>query len=243
MTEQSAEQTKKAKESADKVTANSSMMDAISKTSGIDQNGEPSDGQGDGSMGSLLEIARAARHEPKDWRTELMDFATGMDRGERVSTFARVNRRGNTDGVIRPGHKFALKPRIGVILDTSGSMWDELPTLMVELEALSDSGYSFDVICCDGDVYGPQHFDAGEFDWEELRLDGGGGSNMHAPFERLKEMCPEVDAIVFCTDGMIIWPKPDILGELPPSLLVCTTRRYLKGCTNRGFAKGIYMEC
>ena len=221
------EQQAQAKQATMDAVADGSMMDAIKQANGMDD-GDPSKGQGSNTMGSMLDAARANRQPYVDWRLELADFCGSSKTDEKVSTYSRVCRR-PIEGLIRPGKKRVGKPRVGVILDTSGSMYCELPKLMVELEAMSDDGFSFDVLCTDGDVYGPYSFNGGEFDYRDLPLEGGGGSNMEPAFEQAVDY--DVDAWVFCTDGCIQWPSKDLLAQLPPCLLieVDRTRKSDKG--------------
>ena len=210
------EQQQQAKDNTDKALAEGSIMEAIKASADLD---EKEDGQCSEHMGAMLDAARANRKPFVDWRLELQDFCGSSKTSERTSTYSRVCRR-PVPGLIRPGKKREGKPHIGVILDTSGSMYHQLPKVMVELEAMSADGFSFDVVCTDGEVYGPFPFGAGEFDYRDLPLKGGGGSNMTPAFETVRGHCPDADAIVFVTDGFIEWPKPELLAQLPPCMLI-----------------------
>jgi predicted metal-dependent peptidase len=210
------DKTAEAQATADGAHADTSIMDAMKKAQGLEGEG---DGQGDTSMGGLLDQARNNRHKARDWRDELSEFMGSVKDGDRVSTYSRITRR-PIPNIIRAGKRRVGSPHIAVILDTSGSMYRDLPKVMVELEVMSDDGYTFDVVCCDGGVTGPHHFDAHEFDHSALPLEGGGGSNMRPAFDRVHEMCPDADAMVFCTDGCIEWPKRSVLDQLPPCILV-----------------------
>jgi predicted metal-dependent peptidase len=207
-----ADQVKEAADFIETVEAHSGVMDAFDK----DNEGEKT--QGSNNLGDLLKRARDNRHKAQDWRDELLSFA-GSKPNERISTYAKLPRREGV-GYIKAGKRKTAQPHIGVIVDTSGSMYHDLPKIMVELEFMSESGYTFDVVCCDGDVYGPYSFDRHEFDYRELPLEGGGGSNMEVAFEKIKEHCPDADALIFCTDGYIHWPSEKLLAELPPCILV-----------------------
>jgi len=212
------QQQAEAQAQAEKAMANASLMDGISKAAGLD---DPSgEGQGSSAMASMLQAARDARHKAKDWRTELDEFKGELRSGEQISTYSRVCRR-PIPGIIRPGKKREGEPRIGVIIDSSGSMYMDLPKIMVELEVMSDDGYAFDVICTDGEVYGPFSFDAHDFDYRSLPLKGGGGSDMVPAFEEMKALCPEVDAIIFCTDGGIDWPSEELVRSLEVPVILC----------------------
>ena len=100
-------------------------------------------------------------------------------------------------------------------------MYQDLPKVLVELEVMSDDGFTFDVICTDGEVYGPYYFNKHDFNYRDLPLRGGGGSNMVPAFEQLREHCPTCDAVIFCTDGCIQWPNKNLIDSLGvPTILV-----------------------
>jgi predicted metal-dependent peptidase len=226
----------KAREATEQALASATLMDAIKASNGLEN--DPSEGQGSNAMASMLEAARANRQPFVDWKLELQDFCGSARTDERTSTYSRVCRR-PVPNLIRPGKKREGKPHIGVILDTSGSMYTTLPKLMVELEAMSQDGFSFDVLCTDGKVYGPFAFASGDFDVRDLPLQGGGGSDMQPAFEKASELI-NVDALVFCTDGDVNWPSLDHLSQLPPCLLIETDRA--KKSTVLGFYKHLLMR-
>ena len=230
------QQQQQAREATEQALANATLMDAIKASNGLEN--DPSEGQGSNAMASMLEAARANRQPFVDWRLELQDFCGSARTDERSSTYSRVCRR-PVPNLIRPGKKREGKPHIGVILDTSGSMYCTLPKLMVELEAMSQDGFSFEILCTDGKVYGPYEFAAGDFDVRDLPLQGGGGSNMQPAFEKATEL-NGVDALVFCTDGDVNWPKPEQLSQLPPCLLIETDRA--KKSEVKGFYKHLLMR-
>ena len=227
MMEATAEQQQAAQQAADKAVADAIIMSEMKKSAGIDDD-EGSNGQGKDHLASMLDAARAGRYKAKDWRTELEEFTGTIREGTKVSTYNRPCRR-PIEGVIRPGHKKEGKPHIGVILDTSGSMYSKLPKVLAELEVMSDGGFTFEVICTDGDIYGPFSFEKHSFDYRDLPLQGGGGSNMVPAFEHLREHCPDCEAIVFCTDGDIQWPSKNMIDSLgAPAILVEFSQRKSK---------------
>lgn len=235
MNDASPQQQAKAREAAEQAVANGTIMDAIKASSDIDL--DSAEGRGNTYMAEALERARANRQAYVDWRLELADFCGSARTDERTSTYSRICRR-PVPGLIRPGKKREGKPHVGVILDTSGSMYMALPKLMVELEAMSQDGFSFTCLCSDGGVYGPFEFAAGEFDYRDLPLQGGGGSDMRPVFEKAMEF--ECDAMVFCTDGDIEWPSQERLSQLPPCLLVECDRA--KKSEVSGFFKHLIMR-
>ena len=208
-----------AKQATDKAMADASIMEGLEKAAGLD----PEDSMGSDNMGSMLESARNAKHKAKSWKDELDEIKGDLKSDERIGTYSRVCRR-PIEGLIRPGKKREGSPKVGIILDTSGSMYCDLPKAMAEFEVMSDDGFTFDVICTDGDVYGPYSFEQGEFDYRSLPLEGGGGSDMVPAFEKFKDHCPDCDALVFCTDGCISWPTQELINSLEIPVILCEFR-------------------
>ncbi|MCX8072837.1 MAG: VWA-like domain-containing protein [Candidatus Binatia bacterium] len=139
-------------------------------------------------------------------------FRYGMQlaHGRARRSFRRLSRR-PAPGILRPGW-VAPRPKTAVIIDTSGSMTDELLGIAVNeaqalvLRSLHSLGTrEVHLIACDADVHTSQRVDVrrlGEF------LRGGGGTDLRVAFDAaVKERC---DNIVVFTDGETPWP------ELPP---------------------------
>lgn len=169
---------------------------------------EPGSGQGIGSNGLDLELSRG-RRQPTDWSMELRHFV-GADSGfDYVDDWSKIHRK-FTGNMLYAGRQKKTRPHIGVILDTSGSMYTDLPDCIVELEALSAEGFSMDLITCDGSI-NSMSFESYEFMGADVPIRGGGGSDMAPAFEAMKKQF-DPECIVFITDCMVYWPdeKPDV---------------------------------
>ena len=103
------------------------------------------------------------------------------------------------------------KPRIAVVVDTSGSMTASLlNTAMSELKGvLRSTGVStgVPVIACDADV----HSDKTVFSISQVDLGGGGGTDMGVGLDHAAKIKPRPEVVVVMTDMMTPWPD-----ESPP---------------------------
>lgn len=167
-------------------------------------------GCGLGSRGMTLDLDLARENrEVDDYVTELRDFV-GADSGfDYVETWSKMDR-AYRGGMLNPGKIRQTRARLGIILDTSGSMRYQLPPCVVELEILSQEGYHIHLVCCDGEIW-KQDYEPGELDASEVVVKGGGGSDMAPAFEELERMAlasgEEMDYIIMISDCSIYWPK------------------------------------
>jgi len=154
----------------------------------------------------LLRSAEAILKPRVDWRSVLrakvgkavMDL-TARER----PTYHRPHRRqGALVNVLLPG-AYGLKPEVAVVIDTSGSMGErELGQALGELKALLRH-YRPTVYTVDAEVHAAQKV----FSLDQIRLLGGGGTDMGRGIERAVE--DGHDLVVVLTDGYTPWPdKP-----------------------------------
>ena len=121
------------------------------------------------------------------------------------------------------------RPAVAVVVDTSGSMSDAmLAQVLGEVSGLLASlGVGRDrlhVVCCDATAYEAQRV----FNAREVRLLGGGGTDMGAGLAATVALRPRPDLVVVLTDGHTPWPdRPpgsakvvvglmDPAGSVPP---------------------------
>ncbi|GII77466.1 hypothetical protein Sru01_24480 [Sphaerisporangium rufum] len=155
--------------------------------------------------------AEEAFHPPQPWRellgAAIRSAASGPGVGEDY-TYGRPSRRSaGLPGVVLPSLR-RRPPRVGVVIDTSGSVSDaELGSALLEVAAILRSvGGRRDlvsVVSCDAAarVAGPLCRAEG------LTLVGGGGTDLRAGIAAALRARPRPDAVVVLTDGQTPWPR------------------------------------
>ncbi len=99
-------------------------------------------------------------------------------------------------------------PQVAMVLDTSGSMSDSmLAQALAEvsgvLRGLGIGRRHLRVVCCDATAYEAQRV----IDAHDVRLLGGGGTDMGAGLAAAAELRPRPDLILVLTDGHTPWPS------------------------------------
>ncbi|MCA9570537.1 MAG: hypothetical protein KC656_22000 [Myxococcales bacterium] len=152
--------------------------------------------------------------EPKiDWREQLARWLDGKGRSRRERSGARWHRRSWGLGWTLAGHRRQGPPTVAVIWDTSGSLVNEAPAILAEVQEICDeTGNALRLLACDTRVT----LDVTVDDVSAVELVGGGGSNMVPAFDRLDD--ESFDGLVICfTDGAIRAPEtpaPSFAGVL-----------------------------
>lgn len=113
---------------------------------------------------------------------------------------------------ILPAMRQPAPPRVACILDTSGSIeGTQLRDFLAEVAGITQaSGIAggVSVICCDAQAYPTQRV-RNPSDATEIRLEGGGGTDMGAGITAAAALRPTPHIIVVFTDGYTPWPaKP-----------------------------------
>jgi len=129
-----------------------------------------------------------------NWKKMLRKF-TGLGvRGGKRRSWKRENRRYPD----MPGHVTSETGKIGVILDTSGSMSDEeLQKAFAEIDALTKRQRQFYIVQYDAKVTSIDKYRPGA--WRKMSIKGRGGTNMRPALEKMLEM--RIRRIVSITDG------------------------------------------
>jgi predicted metal-dependent peptidase len=145
-----------------------------------------------------------------NWRRQL---AAAVRRGVadvagRVDfTYRRPSRRAAAvPDVVLPSLRQPL-PQVAMVLDTSGSMSDSmlaqaLGEVSGVLRSLGLGRRNLRVICCDAEAYEQQRV----LDAREVRLLGGGGTDMGAGLAAAAGLRPRPDLVIVLTDGHTPWP-------------------------------------
>ncbi|HEX3785494.1 MAG TPA: VWA-like domain-containing protein [Pseudonocardiaceae bacterium] len=146
-----------------------------------------------------------------DWRRLLRSaLRRGVaDIAGRVDfTYRRPSRRAAAlPGVILPSLRQPL-PTVAVVIDTSGSMSDDmLAQVLGEVAGLLTSvgigRNRLHVVCCDAEAYAAQRV----LNAHEVRLLGGGGTDMGAGLAATQDLRPRPDLVIVLTDGHTPWPS------------------------------------
>lgn len=143
-----------------------------------------------------------------DWRTVLaaqVRRALVSVSGAVDYTWSRPSRR-PVPGVVLPSLRRPV-PTIAVVVDTSGSVSDRmLSQALAEIDgALSSAGArrgDVTVLSCDAEVHAQQRVRSAS----QVRLPGGGGTDMRIGIEAALRLRPRPDAVIVLTDGETPWP-------------------------------------
>ena len=156
------------------------------------------------------------------WELALQRWIESVAPGDR--TFYRPSRReaGRAD-VVLPGRR-REGWILNVVLDTSGSMTDEIPPVLGTLAEFCDAVAVDQVrlVQCDAAVTSDELLDPHEL--AERRIEGYGGSDLSPALRHLAED-QHVRAVVVITDGEIAYPAE----PMPYELLWLVPARYASG--------------
>lgn len=163
-------------------------------------------GLGGGSL--VREAAQVNSPPPVDYRRELRSFLRGTEVfGEEYHNFSRPSRRSSEGGVISPNY-YSYVPKVGVVVDTSGSMSDEdLGSAVRNIRHIirSMGGVeSVSYVSCDGEASDVQE----ARNPNQIKLTGGGGTDMEAGMNALAKGSHRIpDLVLVLTDGETPWPE------------------------------------
>jgi predicted metal-dependent peptidase len=168
----------------------------------------------------ILRAAEAILKPRVDWKSVLRakvgKAIVDLNARERPTYHRPHRRQGALGNVLLPG-AYGLKPEVAVVIDTSGSMGEkELGQALGELKALLRH-HRPTVYTVDAEVHTAQKV----FSLEQVRLLGGGGTDMGLGIEKAVEDGHEL--VVVLTDGYTPWP------EKPPRATVVVGLIHPKG--------------
>jgi predicted metal-dependent peptidase len=167
-------------------------------------------------------VLKSVRAKKRDY-VKILEQFVGRLRSEPMRSWTRVHRR---HPLQIPGKKKGQKPLLCVVIDTSGSMWDEaiFKEIMRELLALKQVTEKIHVVVGDTELKGKWIF-RHKLNASAVKFSGGGGTDLQFGWDYARDM--KCDAVICYTDG---W-----CGEIKdyevPSFFMLT-------CKNQEFDKG-----
>lgn len=160
--------------------------------------------------GSLKRFVGEITRTKVDWRAVLRRFMTDSARDD--YSYARLNRRFASLGIYLPGLYSEAMGEICAVIDTSGSISDEiLSEFGAEIADIRSATRPTmtRLMYCDADVNHVDEFD--QFDDFKVTFHGGGGTDFRPPFHWLQKRDLEPKVLVYLTDGYGPFPtkSPD----------------------------------
>ena len=144
-----------------------------------------------------------------NWKKELKVFVNTVLTSKKRLSQKRVNRRLHDAEYILPGKKKSRNPKLLLVRDTSGSMYDDATQeeLLNEMIQISKSA---SVLVCDCDTQVHQTYTVRKAsDFKNYK--GGGGTSFEPAFEEAKKL--QVDGIVYLTDTDGSFPDKKDIGK------------------------------
>jgi predicted metal-dependent peptidase len=143
--------------------------------------------------GNILEAIEKLNHKPRDWKAELRNFIAHTAETVTESTRKRRNRR---YGLLYPGTRTFPKLSLAILVDTSGSVYNELLN-QAFAEVAKIHSCDTRIVVVEGDTQVNQVY---EFNPKKpIKVVGRGGTLFKPLFDKAEEL--DVDGIIFFTDG------------------------------------------
>lgn len=170
---------------------------------------------------SMERWAKELLHPTVDWRKELATlvrrrFATVA--GRRDYTYQRPSRRqaamtATKQNILLPAMRQPAPPQVSIVIDTSGSMSDDMLTWAVSetqgiIANIGSRGRSVRLYSCDAAAGDGQRIT----NISQVQLRGGGGTDMRVGIQAAYEDKPTPEVIILITDGFTPYPSEPIPG-------------------------------
>lgn len=146
----------------------------------------------------LVEVYRTSQ---LNWREQLLQFVTSCFGGGR--RWLPPNRRYISQGLYLQSYR-DQKLKAVIALDSSGSTTRYLSDFLAELNAIMTSfgNYELTVIQCDAEIHSVEKFTPDNpLEPGKMQLEGGGGTNFCPVFEYIDTELPDIEILLFLTDG------------------------------------------
>ena len=135
------------------------------------------------------------------WQELLAQFVTSCFGGSR--RWLPPNRRYISSGLYLQSRRDSRLQAV-LAFDTSGSTGEELPQFAAEFTNLLNTfgQYDLTVICCDSQIQSVETYSQDKpFPGRKFNFKGGGGTAFTPVFDYIKKNIPEVNLLVYFTDG------------------------------------------
>jgi predicted metal-dependent peptidase len=143
-----------------------------------------------------------------DWRRAVMDWFTVRSKGHDIITYARPNRRHYGSGLIMPSSYNESMDRLGVFIDMSGSISQDVARALVSEVSgaiLVTHPKSVDLLYWDTAVCKHEHYE-GEDVYNigaVTKPEGGGGTAPSCVVRYCEEKKLKFDAVIWLSDGYV----------------------------------------
>lgn len=155
------------------------------------------------------EIAALKTIKRHNWKKDLKVFINTVLTSKKKLSQKRVNRRLHDEDYILPGKKKSRNPKLLLVRDTSGSMYDD----KVQAELLNEMiqiSKSASILVCDCDTKVHQTYEVRKMgDFKSYK--GGGGTSFEPAFAEARKL--KVDGIVYLTDTFGSFPEKKDIGK------------------------------
>jgi predicted metal-dependent peptidase len=142
-----------------------------------------------------------------DWRNALREWVQEACRGDEYSRFVPPNRKFLPLGVIMPSHFDIATGELGILCDTSGSMYGIYPVVFGEIANICQQANPERVrlIWWDNAVRGEQVFERGQYDTiaQQIKPVGGGGTTPACVVDYIEQKQYNLSGAIWLTDGYL----------------------------------------
>lgn len=161
---------------------------------------------GSSKCGSMLQRAFEflLKEPPFDWRGFLVNYLKNFIRSD--FTWRRPHRRSNALGTILPGSNVEAQIKLGIAIDTSGSICgDEVNEFLAHIQKIMKSfrGFEIDVWCFSTQVHEEtlRHYTQHNRDMSSFELASNGGTDIASNFRWIEDKGKRYDVFICMTDG------------------------------------------
>jgi predicted metal-dependent peptidase len=169
--------------------------------------------------GELPRVLGELRAPAVDWADAMREFIVNLCSGREISTWRRPNRRSIDSGVYTPSSYSEAVGRIGIGIDTSGSVGGAVLTrFLSEVVGVGSLVHpeSIDLLYWDSKVAGHEIYGPGQYNTipQSTKPKGGGGTRPSCVTTYLQEKKIKPECVIMLTDGAVgsdwgkQWPCP-----------------------------------